>query len=100
MSTLKTGQVLRLPLTADRSTITGDTVIYFRAAARYRDIALSPDGKKIYLAIDSSHKYSGPKIDDNRKMDCAGCIVEFSYQASPKATALRKETEKTIRRRP
>lgn len=81
MTALKTGQLIRLQLNANGDGITGDTINYFKEdVARYRDIAISPDGSKIYLAIDSSAKSSGPTEGKKKKSYCRGCIVEFSYQ--------------------
>ncbi|MEI6950476.1 PQQ-dependent sugar dehydrogenase [Paraflavisolibacter sp. H34] len=79
LSTLKTGRLLRLPLNENGDGLTGDTLVYFQAMARYRDIALSPDGRRIYLAVDSAKKSSGPTEDKEKKSFCQGCIVEFTY---------------------
>jgi PQQ-dependent dehydrogenase (s-GDH family) len=80
MPTLKTGQVIRLQLNSGGDGITGDTLVYFKEeVARYRDLAISPDGRKIYLAVDSSTKSSGPTEGKKKKSFCRGCIVEFSF---------------------
>jgi PQQ-dependent dehydrogenase (s-GDH family) len=78
---LKTGQLIRLQLNANGNAINGDTLMYFKEeVARYRDIAIAPDGRKLYLAIDSSSKSSGPTEGKKKKSFCRGCIVEFTYK--------------------
>lgn len=77
---LKTGQLIRLQLNASGDGIAGDTINYFKDVARYRDIAISADGSKIYIAIDSSLKSSGPTQGKKKRSSCRGCIVEFTYK--------------------
>jgi hypothetical protein len=38
-----------------------DSIPYFRSANRYRDIAISRDGMRIYLITDSVGQTSGPQ---------------------------------------
>jgi hypothetical protein len=50
----------------------------FPTANRYRDIALNPDGRTIYLATDPE----GPSRDSSgaqRKLANPGSILEFTY---------------------
>lgn len=77
--TLKGGDLIRLQLNESGDGIVGDTMSYFKAHVRYRDIAISPDGKKIYLAIDSSQYSSGPTEGRGIVSNCGGCIVEYTY---------------------
>jgi glucose/arabinose dehydrogenase len=79
LPSLKHGHLIRLLLNAD-GTGTGDTIMYFKAPVRYRDIALSPDGKKIYLSTDTGAVSSGPSREDPQQISYKGCIIEFSYQ--------------------
>jgi hypothetical protein len=78
--TLKEGKLIRLKLTSSGTGVTGDTLTYFKLPVRYRDIALSPDGTKIYLAVDSTSVTSGPSKEDPQQISYKGCIVEFAYQ--------------------
>jgi PQQ-dependent dehydrogenase (s-GDH family) len=82
LPTLKGGKLIRLQLNASGNKITGDTINYFKGKLRYRDIALSPDGKKIYLAVDSTQVTSGPSKENPQKNSCRGCIIEYTYQGS------------------
>ncbi|RDV15541.1 hypothetical protein DXT99_08615 [Pontibacter diazotrophicus] len=88
ITSLTEGRLVRLKLNTTGSGLTGDTLTYFKAPARYRDIAISPDGRSIYLAIDSAEVSSGPseeKEDDGdsqeQQSQCSGCIIAYTYQA-------------------
>lgn len=81
LSTLKGGKLIRLKLNASGDKIVGDTINYFKGKLRYRDIALSPDGKKIYLSVDSTQTTSGPSKENPQGNNCRGCIIEYTYQA-------------------
>jgi PQQ-dependent dehydrogenase (s-GDH family) len=82
MPTLKKGKLIRLQLNASGTGVTGDTLTYFKIPSRYRDIALSPDGTRIYLAVDSTAVTSGPSKEDPQQISYNGCIVEFTYLGS------------------
>jgi PQQ-dependent dehydrogenase (s-GDH family) len=73
------GAVYRLPLAADGRSVQGPPSELFRSANRYRDIALNPDGRTIYLATDPS----GPSRDAagvvSQKLANPGSILEFKY---------------------
>ncbi|MBE7170843.1 MAG: PQQ-dependent sugar dehydrogenase [Williamsia sp.] len=79
LPSLKHGHLVRVKLNAAGNAITGDTLTYFKAQARYRDLAISPDGKKIYIATDSAAISSGPSKGDPKQVSMMGCIVEYSY---------------------
>ena len=94
LPSLKWGHVVRLKLNATGDGIAGDTLSYFKAAARYRDLAISTDGKKIYIASDSAAISSGPSRGDPKEPLLRGCIVEYSYQgmgSGSKVAAVRKK---------
>jgi glucose/arabinose dehydrogenase len=84
---LKAGRVYRLKLNAAGNAVTTiaggvDTASYFRGEGRFRDLAISPDGLKIYLACDASGQTSGPTGSFNgggTPPPNAGSILEFSY---------------------
>ncbi|WP_162842771.1 PQQ-dependent sugar dehydrogenase [Mucilaginibacter pineti] len=79
LPTLKGGKLIRLKLNAAGDKIEGDTICYFKGRERYRDIALSPDGRKIYLAVDSSAVSSGPSKANPKQVSYRGCIIEYHY---------------------
>lgn len=84
---LKAGRVYRLKLNAAGTGIinhfTGfDTTTYFRGEGRFRDLAISPNGLKFYLACDITGQTSGPTGSFNgggTPPPNAGSILEFSY---------------------
>ena len=73
------GAVYRLPLAADGRSVEGPPSELFKSANRYRDIALNPDGRTLYLATD----VSGPVRDAagvvSQKLANPGSIVELKY---------------------
>lgn len=78
---LKSGQIYRLKLSADgKSVLDSSTVPAMRNLGRYRDIAISPDGLKIYVSCDMNGNYIQP---DGTKSSGAGPnkgrILEFTY---------------------
>lgn len=87
---LKGGRVYRMKLDDATGTSliplsTGvDTAAYFAGQGRFRDVAISPDGRKIYVACDLSGATSGPTGGFNNKINTstppnAGKILEFTY---------------------
>jgi len=79
LSTLKGNKLIRLKLTSNGDRISGDTLCYFKNKVRYRDIAISADGRKIYLAIDSTAASSNPAKENVEKTYYPGSIIEFTY---------------------
>jgi PQQ-dependent dehydrogenase (s-GDH family) len=79
MPTLKGGKLIRFVLNPIGDGITGDTVGYFYAANRYRDIAFNPFGDKLYLIVDSSGTTSGPSSQNPVVSTNRGSILEFRY---------------------
>ena len=73
------GAVYRLSLAPDGRSIQGPPSELFKSANRYRDIALNPDGRTLYLATDSS----GPSRDAagvvTQKLANPGSILELKY---------------------
>ena len=76
-SSLIRGAVYRLKLSDDGRSVMGAPVEMFPTANRYRDIALNPDGRTIYVATDSE----GPSRDPSgsqRTLANPGSIFEFT----------------------
>ncbi|WP_205501880.1 PQQ-dependent sugar dehydrogenase [Rufibacter psychrotolerans] len=88
---LKTGKVVRVKLNANGTGTTGDTLSYFnKKQTRYRDLAISPDGKKLYAVVDSSSVTSGPSGEDPKGSQYKGSLLEFTYVKG--GTALKNAT--------
>jgi PQQ-dependent dehydrogenase (s-GDH family) len=92
LPTLKGGKLIRLKLKADGKQIEGDTICYFKGSERYRDIALSPDGRHIYMAVDSSAVSSGPSKANPKQVSYRGCIIEYTYIGQAPGEIDRKRT--------
>ncbi len=78
VANLKYASMFRLKLSADGMTVTTDTIQYFKGMGRFRDIAISDDGRKIYIACDSVGVVKGAPgiaVEPANK----GCILEFTY---------------------
>ena len=54
MTSLKNGSVYVLRLTGDGGSVQGDVTQFFKTTNRYRDLALRPDGRALYVITDSS----------------------------------------------
>jgi PQQ-dependent dehydrogenase (s-GDH family) len=85
ITTLKGGKIYRLKLNPDGTTFQSlngaDTVGYFRSANRFRDIAFSPDGLSVFVAIDSSQTTSGPSATNPMVSVNRGSIMRFTYNS-------------------
>lgn len=88
IATLKAGVIARYKLSNDGQSIISDTIDYFRGMGRFRDIVVSPDGLKLYVACDSSGSTSGPTGNVTTTPANPGSILEFTYQPSGAAKAM------------
>lgn len=88
VATLKGGVVARYKLSNDGQSIISDTINYFRGMGRFRDVVVSPDGLRIYVACDSSGSTSGPTGNVTTTPANPGSILEFTYQPSGSAKAM------------
>jgi PQQ-dependent dehydrogenase (s-GDH family) len=76
---LKAGTITRYQLSNDGLQIISDTINYFRGMGRFRDVVVSPDGTKIYVACDSSGSTSGPTGNVTTTPANPGSILEFTF---------------------
>lgn len=79
ITNLKNGTVSRFQLSNDGQSLISDTIHYFRGLGRFRDVVVSPDGMKIYVACDSSGSTSGPTGNVTTTPANPGSILEFTY---------------------
>lgn len=56
-----------------------DTVTYFQSGNRYRDLAVAPNGKDIFLVMDNSSATSGPGVGNPTVPACPGCVIKYSF---------------------
>lgn len=82
---LKWGRMIRLKLNATGTAVIptagSDTATYFQSGNRYRDMAFSPDGRSIYLAMDRSPAGSAGTVGNPPDVvgDCLGCVVRYEF---------------------
>lgn len=79
-ASLKGGKIIRLKLnTSGGISSSNDTVSYFRSVNRFRDVALSPDGKSVFAIVDKSSVTSGPTNGTPMVSACAGCVIKYTF---------------------
>jgi len=83
IANLKRGSVSRYKLSNDGLMIISDTIHYFQGLGRFRDVVVSPDGLKIYVACDLNGSTSGPTQNVTTTPANPGSILEFTYQEVP-----------------
>ncbi len=79
ITSLKRRRIYRLQLNAAGTAITSDTIPLFADMGRFRDLAISADGTKIYVSCDSEGQTSGPTAGTTIDPPNKGCILEFTY---------------------
>ena len=78
--TLKGNKLIRCKMDDQGNHVTSDTICYFNNKCRYRDIALSPDGLKIYLSVDNTATSSNPAKENPEQLHYPGTIIEFTFK--------------------
>lgn len=81
ITSLKKGKIVRLKLNANGTGVDEEKE-YFANKVRYRDVAVSADGLKIYLVTDKSAVTSGPSGENPEESAEQGAVIEFTYQPS------------------
>jgi PQQ-dependent dehydrogenase (s-GDH family) len=76
---MRTGAVYRLKLSGDGRRVMGEPIEYFKANDRYRDIAISPDGRRIFLVTDSFGATADAQGQRTESLANPGALVEFTY---------------------
>ncbi|MCE7060237.1 PQQ-dependent sugar dehydrogenase [Dyadobacter sp. CY343] len=79
VSSLKQGKIVRLKLNATYTGIEEERD-YFASKVRYRDVAVSADGLKIYAITDKSAVTSGPSGENPEESTEEGAIIEFTFK--------------------
>jgi len=81
MTTLKSGKVYRVDVTA-AGTLTGSSKPLWTSVNRFRDTAIAPDGRTVYVATDSAGTARGSNGDATRALVNPGSILAFRYDGS------------------
>jgi mono/diheme cytochrome c family protein len=91
VTALKRGSVYRIPLAPDGKTVSGPIERYFVTQNRYRDTAVSPDQKTIYVATDNGglgeFLKDGVMNGTTTTMRNPGQILAFTYVGDGASTA-------------
>lgn len=77
--TLKRGSLYVLPLTPDGKSAAGHFSRYFQSVNRFRDIAMNPDGRTIYLATDPQGVVGSLDAGVTSNIEDPGAILAFTY---------------------
>ncbi|HUP40569.1 MAG TPA: glucose/sorbosone family PQQ-dependent dehydrogenase [Vicinamibacterales bacterium] len=77
--TLKRGSLYVVALSPDGQSVRGHFSRYFQSDNRYRDTAVSPDGRTIYIATDPSGLAEATAGGTTRSMTNKGSILAFTY---------------------
>ena len=85
---LKRGSLYVIALTPDGQRVRGPFSRYFQSENRYRDTAVSPDGKTIYIATDPSGLAEAAAGGTTRAMANRGSILAFTYVGEGTGTAI------------
>lgn len=76
---MRTGALYRVKVSDDGRTVTGSPFEYFRQADRYRDSAVSPDGRRLFVVTDNEGITAGPGGTRNEVLAHPGAILEYTY---------------------
>ena len=79
VTTLKRGSLYVAPLDASGKTVSGPMWRYFQSENRYRDTAVSPDLKTIYIATDPSGPVEALAGGVTSRMQEPGAILAYTY---------------------
>jgi mono/diheme cytochrome c family protein len=79
VTTLKRGSLYVIALSPDAQRVRGPFSRYFQSDNRYRDTAVSPDGKTIYIATDPRGLAEAMAGGTTRAMTNPGSILAFTY---------------------
>lgn len=82
MTALKKGALYRVELSPNGKSVVGEPIVYFKSSNRYRDLAMSPDRKTLYVITDTAGNASTPDGGATTLLENPGAILEFKYTGS------------------
>jgi PQQ-dependent dehydrogenase (s-GDH family) len=80
ITSLKYGSVFRARLSRDGRFVVGEVSPFFKTTNRYRDLAISPDARSIYVITDSENFTRTPEGGATTELEHRGAVLEFSYR--------------------
>ena len=96
VTTLKRGSLYVVALSADGQSVRGPFSRYFQSDNRYRDTAVSPDGKTIYIATDPAGLAEATAGGTTRTMTNKGSILAFTYVGEGTGAAVEPQRTTTV----
>jgi PQQ-dependent dehydrogenase (s-GDH family) len=82
---MTSGVIYRLPLAGDRA----EPLTYFKAQDRYRDLAIAPDGRRIYVVTDTRGRVVTPSGELTPALEHPGALLEFTYTGTQRVSGER-----------
>ena len=73
------GVVFKMTLAADGRSVTGPPLEALKTTNRYRDIAIAPDQRRIYIVTDVSGRTSDAAGVPTQRVEHPGSLLEFTY---------------------
>ncbi len=96
LGSLKWGRVLRFKVDAVTETVRPidgyDTLSYFGSTNRFRDMAVAPNGKDLFVVMDKSETTSGPSAANPRVSACNGCVQKYTFLGYNNNTVTNRST--------
>jgi PQQ-dependent dehydrogenase (s-GDH family) len=85
-SILVTGMMSGVVFRVSLATGAAAPLTYFKAQDRYRDLAVAPDGLRIYAVTDAHGRVLGPTGEPTATLAHPGALLEFTYAGTASAT--------------
>ena len=76
---MRSGAIYRVKLAADGRSAAAGPLEYFKTTNRYRDLAINPDGRRIYAATDDHGSTQDERDQRSTQLTNPGAILEFTY---------------------
>ena len=87
VTTLKRGSLYRVPLNADGTAVAGPIERFFQSENRFRDTAVGPDNRTIYVATDPGGLAESLAGGVTTTMENPGAILVYTYAGPGDASA-------------
>jgi PQQ-dependent dehydrogenase (s-GDH family) len=95
--TLKRGSIYVLPLDESGQRVDGTIERYFQTNNRYRDVAVSADGKSIYIATDATGLAENTEGGTTSELQNPGEIIVYTYSGEGDPSNVAPANEQSLR---
>jgi PQQ-dependent dehydrogenase (s-GDH family) len=76
---MRTGALYRVALAADGRSVAGPALLYFKQDDRYRDLAISADGRRLFVVTDNEGSLLDAQWQRIEVVAHPGALLEFTY---------------------